>query len=253
MEEHYKIGYALSGGFIRGFAHLGAMQALYENDIKPEIISGVSAGAIAGVLCADGKEPYEALEFFLGKTFGDFTKVTMKSGGLMSLSLFLDFLRSSVSVKNIEQLRLPLVVTATNLDKGRSVSFRSGEIAPRIAASCCVPGLFTPINIDGEHYVDGGVFLNLPVVTIRDICDEVIAVNVSQVVADEYKMNMISVLLRAYHFMSHSNIMHDRNRADVLIEPAELYDYSNSDLDKAKEIFDKGYKEAKRIIESRNR
>ena len=56
--EHrkFQIGYALSGGFIKGFAHLGVMQALLEHDIRPDIISGVSAGALAGVFYADGNE-----------------------------------------------------------------------------------------------------------------------------------------------------------------------------------------------------
>ena len=57
-EFKYNIGYALSGGFIKGFAHLGIMQALHEHGIRPEILSGVSAGALAAVFYADGKEPY---------------------------------------------------------------------------------------------------------------------------------------------------------------------------------------------------
>ena len=64
----YQIGYALSGGFIKGFAHLGVMQALLEHDIKPDIISGVSAGALAGVFYADGNEPHQVIECFSGQS-----------------------------------------------------------------------------------------------------------------------------------------------------------------------------------------
>ena len=60
-EFKYNIGYALSGGFIKGFAHLGIMQALHEHGIRPEILSGVSAGALAAVFYADGKEPYHVV------------------------------------------------------------------------------------------------------------------------------------------------------------------------------------------------
>ena len=63
FSNKYSIGYALSGGFIKGFAHLGAMQALLEHDIKPNIISGVSAGALAGVFYADGNEPHKVLDY----------------------------------------------------------------------------------------------------------------------------------------------------------------------------------------------
>ena len=66
FSNKYSIGYALSGGFIKGFAHLGAMQALLEHDIKPNIISGVSAGALAGVFYADGNEPHKVLDYLPG-------------------------------------------------------------------------------------------------------------------------------------------------------------------------------------------
>ena len=93
MDQHYKIGFALSGGFIKGFAHLGAVQALYEEGIRPDIISGVSAGAFAGVFLADGKEPREVLRLFEEKGFGGFTKFSFRSrGGFMLREQLYDFL-----------------------------------------------------------------------------------------------------------------------------------------------------------------
>lgn len=161
-DECYGTGFALSGGFVKGYAHLGALQALFEYGIRPEIIAGVSIGAVAGVFIADGKRPEEVLELFMSREFRSFTGFTRSRGGFMNLDNFYGFLRDTLSVGRIEELSLPLAVTATNLDTGRSVHFREGEIAPRIAASCCVPGLFTPIEIEGDHYVDGGVLMNLP-------------------------------------------------------------------------------------------
>ena len=160
-DECYGTGFALSGGFVKGYAHLGALQALFEYGIRPEIIAGVSIGAVAGVFIADGKRPEEVLELFMSREFRSFTGFTRSRGGFMNLDNFYGFLRDTLSVGRIEELSLPLAVTATNLDTGRSVHFREGEIAPRIAASCCVPGLFTPIEIEGDHYVDGGVLMNL--------------------------------------------------------------------------------------------
>ena len=82
FSNKYSIGYALSGGFIKGFAHLGAMQALLEHDIKPNIISGVSAGALAGVFYADGNEPHKVLDYFAGHKFQDLTKLVIPKVGL---------------------------------------------------------------------------------------------------------------------------------------------------------------------------
>ena len=250
MEESYKIGFALSGGFVKGFAHLGAMQALFENGIRPGIISGVSIGSVAAVFIADGKEPHEVLELFMGKDFGSFTSFTRSPGGFMHLHHFYDFLRDNISVKNIEELKIPVIITATNLDRALGVNFRKGDIATHISASCCVPGLFAPIKIDGEYYVDGGVLMNLPVSVIRGKCDKVVAVNLSRSVShQQYKMSVVGVLYRAYGLMANCNIVHDRRMADLLIEPAGLDGYSNRELDKGREIFDRGYQAALKVID----
>ena len=168
----YNIGYALSGGFIKGFAHLGVIQALLEHDIKPDIISGVSAGALAGVFYADGNEPYRVLDYFSGHKFQDLTKLVIPKVGLFALGEFIDFLKSNLKAQKLEDLKLPLIITATDLDHGRSMHFHKGNIAERVAASCCMPVLFTPVKIGNTHYVDGGLLMNLPVSTIRNECEK---------------------------------------------------------------------------------
>ena len=216
----YPIGYALSGGFIKGFAHLGVMQSLLEHDIKPNILSGVSAGALAGVFYADGNEPHKVLDYFSGHKFQDLTK-----------------------------LQIPLIITATDLDHGRVVHFHKGNIAERVAASCCMPVLFSPVKIEGTHYVDGGVFMNLPVSTIRRVCSKVVAVNVSPLLAHKYKMNIVSIAMRSYHFMFRANTFPEREKADLLIEPYNLEGYSNTELEKAEEIFMQGYNAANTLLD----
>ena len=94
--KKYPIGFALSGGFIKGFAHLGAMQSLLEHDIKPNILSGVSAGALAGVFYADGNEPHKVLDYFAGHKFQDLTKLVIPKVGLFELGEFIDFLKSNL-------------------------------------------------------------------------------------------------------------------------------------------------------------
>lgn len=83
-DECYGTGFALSGGFVKGYAHLGALQALFEYGIRPEIIAGVSIGAVAGVFIADGKRPEEVLELFMSREFRSFTGFTRSRGGFMT-------------------------------------------------------------------------------------------------------------------------------------------------------------------------
>ena len=125
----YPIGYALSGGFIKGFAHLGVMQSLLEHDIKPNILSGVSAGALAGVFYADGNEPHKVLDYFSGHKFQDLTKLVIPKVGLFELGEFIDFLKTNLKAKTMEELQIPLIITATDLDHGRVVHFHKGNIA----------------------------------------------------------------------------------------------------------------------------
>lgn len=245
----YKIGYALSGGFIKGFAHLGVMQALLEHDIKPEIISGVSAGALAGVFYADGNEPHRVLDFFSKHKFMDLTSFAVSTAGLFKLNDFMDFLSSNIKAKRLEELKLPLIITATDLDHGKCVQFRKGKIPELVAASCCMPVMFAPVNVNGVNYVDGGVFKNLPVSTIRKECEKVVAINVSPIEAEEYKKNVVNIATRSFHFMFRADTFPDRDNCDLLVEPYGLKGYSNRELEKAEEIFEQGYKVGNEILD----
>lgn len=244
----YNIGYALSGGFIKGFAHLGVMQALLEHNVKPEIISGVSAGALAGAFYADGNEPYKVLDFFAGHKFQDLTKLVIPKVGLFELSEFIDFLKTNLKAKKIEDLKVPFIITATDLDHGKSVHFTKGDIAERIAASCSMPVMFAPVQIDGTNYVDGGLFMNLPVSTIRKRCRKVIGINVSPLMVEDYKKNIVSIAMRSYHFVFCANSIMQKENCDLLIEPYNLNGYSNRELEKAEEIFNQGYETASEIL-----
>jgi NTE family protein len=248
--KNYPIGIALSGGFIKGFAHFGMMQALIEHDIHPDILSGTSAGSLAGVFLADGREPYEAINLFDNQTFGDFTSFSLNKKGLLELDNFIDFLHSNLRTKRIEELKIPMIITATDLDHGVSVHFKEGDIAERVAASCCMPVLFTPIVIDGIHYVDGGVLMNLPVSTLRDQCEKVVAFSVSRLIADEYSLNIASIAMRSYNFIYQANSLPQKQIADIVIEPCGLEKYNNTQLEKADEIFKIGYDEANKVLDA---
>ena len=91
---------------------------------------------------------------------------------------------------------------------------------------------------------------NLPVSVLRCQCDKVVAINLSHIVPSrDYRHNMLGILMRTYHLMSHSNILNDRRAADMLIEPEGLEAYGNTQLDRGREIFDIGYRAARKVID----
>jgi NTE family protein len=245
----YKLGYALSGGGSKGFAHLGVIQALTEYGLKPDLISGTSAGAFAGVLYADGHSPKDILTFFEKKAFREFAEFTIPKAGFFKNTRFNDFLKRHLKARTFEELQIPLHVVTTDIEKGESRVFNSGPLIHTIIASCTVPIIFTPVQIDGRHYVDGGLFKNFPVSVIRKKCDKIIGVNVSPLTVSEYKDSLKYIAERSFHYMSTSNTLLDRNLCDYLIESSQLSKYSMFDLDHVEEIYELGYTMACEFIE----
>lgn len=252
VESKRKIGIALSGGGIKGLCHAGALKALEEFGVKPDIISGASAGAIVGSLYADGYAPDEIADFFHHMTFRGMTKFQFQ-GGVFQLDQFEKFLEKKLRAKTFEELKIPLKVVATNLDEGKSTTFSTGTLIDRVIASSTVPILFSPKNIDGTYYVDGGVLKSFPSSVIRKECDMLIGINASPLVADDYKLGIVSVAMRSYHFMQKSNTFYDKELCDVLIEPTDMSNYDTFDTGKSKEIFEIGYESTKAILEKENR
>ena len=189
----YKLGIALSGGGARGFAHIGVLRALQEYGITPDIVSGVSAGSIVGVLYASGIAPDKIISLFDNKKFNDFCEPCVPHKGLFSLNKLGEFLKKHLVVDTFEQLATPLVICATNLDKSIPVAFESGDLVNSVIASCSIPIIFNPVNINGTYCVDGGVLRNLPAWVLREKCDIVIGVNCSPMMNENLHYSIIEI------------------------------------------------------------
>ncbi|WP_286083454.1 patatin-like phospholipase family protein, partial [Parabacteroides goldsteinii] len=144
---------------------------------------------------------------------------------------------------------IPMIVVATDLDNGESHEFSSGPIVEAVTASCSIPIIFSPVVINGVHYVDGGLFHNFPVSIIRDRCERVIGVNVSPLVPQKYKQTIFHIAERSYHYMFRANTLEDREMCDVLIEAEEFGMYKTFDLENVEQIARIGYDAAIRAFE----
>lgn len=240
----YKLGLALSGGGAKGFAHIGVFKLLEERRLMPDIISGTSAGALAGVLFADGYSAADIQELFTGREFSEFAQLQIPKDGLFDNKRFRTFLKRRLRAKVFEDLNIPLVVVATDLDNGKSHEFKSGPIVDAVVASCSIPIIFSPVEINGLHYVDGGLFRNFPVSVIREACEWVIGVNVSPLIPQKYKQTLWGIAERSYHYIFRSNTMEDRMMCDVLIETQEVGAYKTFDLENVASIAAIGYEAA---------
>ncbi|MDE6071358.1 MAG: patatin-like phospholipase family protein [Muribaculaceae bacterium] len=244
-------GVAFAGGGVRGFAHVGVVKALEEYGIRPQILSGVSAGSIAAVLYGAGLTPEDMLECFSDyQKFGDFTEFMVPTSGFFKLDKFGKMLDSWLPVKYLEELTIPTIVCATNYDKGTSVGWGKGEIVPRVLASCSIPILFKPMVINGVHYVDGGVLRNLPAWAIRDYCKVLIGSNCSPLNhGHKFKASIIDIAERSFQLMSKANVPQDIQLCDYVIMPQGMAGVKTFDLSTLKKNMRFGYEAACRVLD----
>lgn len=245
------IGIALSGGGARGFFHVGVLMAMERFDMRPNIISGVSAGSIAAVLYSAGLTPREIVECFtISQKMTDFTEWAIPKEGFMKLNKFAKMLDSWLPVKYLEELNLPTVVCATNFDSGKSVGWAKGEIAPRVLASCSIPIVFTPVKIKGVTYVDGGVLRNLPAWAIRNHCKVLFGSNCNPLKREfKYNNSIIDVAYRTFQLMSKANTLPDIHICDHIFTADELTKMKTFDLTSIKDTVSYGYEVASRVLE----
>lgn len=250
MEKKHKLGLALSGGGARGFAHLGIFDVLAEKGLKPDIISGTSAGALAGVFYADGHPSDEILEFFKKVKFGELATTSLPRNGFFKLDGLATFLEKHLHARTFEELQIPLRVVASDIETGESVVFDRGELIPPILASCAFPIVFEPVKIKEQYLVDGGLFVNLPASVIRPDCEKVIGVNVSPLCPMKFNRSFKYVIERSLHYLMVSNVMPDRETCDYLIESVDLGKFPLFELSKSAVIYQCGYETAKAYFEA---
>jgi len=243
--EQYKIGLVLSGGGARGFAHLGLIQALNEAGIYPDVISGTSAGALIGVLYADGHTPKEILKLMNSGSRLDFMRPALPREGLLQIGGIVKILKTSLRAKTFEELKIPLYVSATDLNNGKAVYFSEGDLFDPVIASASIPVLFQPVIINNIYYVDGGVLDNLPVRPIENKCKFLIGSFVNPVGYVEKISGLINIAERAFMLSMSKEITEKSKKFDLFVAPLELRNYKILDPEKSEELFSVGYKATK--------
>ena len=243
--EKYDTGLILSGGGTRGFAHAGILKALNEAEIYPDIISGVSAGAIVGALYADGYSPDEMLEIFSEEDgFFNYARINFPGRGLFRSVGLGEKLAGKLKAETFEELKIPLIISATNLNKGEVVYFNEGKIVEKVLASAAIPVLFEPEEIDGELHVDGGVLDNFPVTPLTGKCNKLVGISLNPIHPEEDFGNLFRIAERTFRLSVSSNISPKIDLCDMVFEPDELGSYGLLDTSRGKEVFELGYRVA---------
>lgn len=235
-----RIGLALGGGFARGIAHIGVLQALEDSGIRVDFIAGTSVGALIGAAYASGATLEDMARQGADTRFRDFGRWTLSRMGMASNERLEDFLRKFTTCKFFAELKIPLSIVATDLITGESVYFTGGEIGPALRASCAYPGLFLPVEYRGHFLVDGFLTEPVPTSAARALGAEfVIAIHLEPGLLYQKPRNTIEVIGRSFSIIQASSEMPWRSAADVVIEP-EVHHYLWDDFEKTPELIAAG-------------
>lgn len=245
-----KIGIVLSGGGIRGIAHLGVLKALKDKGLIVSHITGTSAGAIAGALFANKVDPYEAMHIFKKSQLLKLIKLAIGRPGLLNLEYTYSLFKEYLDHDSFEALDIPLTVTATNFFNGKLTYFNKGSLINKVLASSCIPGVFNPINIDGILYVDGGVLNNFPVEALVGNCDLIIGSSCNHLPDITEIKSTKHVIERAATLSVNHDMEEKLKLVNVLIEPKGLGETGIFEIGRAEEIYWVAYEETLRKIEA---
>lgn len=262
-----KIGLALSGGGVRGAAHVGAIKALEENGIKIDAIAGTSAGSIVGALYAMGyttEEMYKLFKYFAKSVmaispmdiFGGMKEVRgVRLGGITSshnIELAIEEAAGLKNIKNIKDIKMPISIPTTDLISDREIIFTNNvnvqgeeyihdiDIGKAVRASCCFPGMYAPFEYDKYQFADGGIFDNLPVAETKKLgVDKVIAIKFGLKNPRKQK-TLYNIAMQSLDLMTENLIKDSIKQSDFVIE-INLKDVKPFSINKLEFAYQQGY------------
>jgi NTE family protein len=227
-----RIGLALGGGAARGFAHVGVLQVLEENGIRPDLVVGTSAGSLVAALYASGhggRELQQLAETMEEAAITDWT-LPFFNRGMFRGEALARYVDAQVGHRLIEQMPVRLGIVATDLASGAGVLFERGDTGTAVRASSAVPAVFLPVHIGSHDFVDGGLVAPVPVHYARQMGAElVIAVDISAAPEGNHASDTLQVLLQTFAIMSKSINRYELQEADLVVRPA-LVGFGSADF-----------------------
>lgn len=217
------VALALGGGASKGFAHIGIIKVLKENNIPIKIVTGTSAGSIVGSMYASGMSP-DRLELeaeILGKT--DLVDLTLSTSGFIKGEKLQNYINRKVGNRPMQQFPIKFAAVATDFESGKPVVFNVGNAGQAVRASASIPNVFQPVVIGSRKYVDGGLSQPVPVSAAKKLgANFIIAVDISARPAKNVNQGMFSYLDQTFNVMSQTALRQELGQANVVIKPQVL-------------------------------
>ena len=278
-----KLGLCLSGGGVKGAAHIGVIKALEEEGIKPDCISGTSSGSIVAALYSMGYTPKEMIDLFkcYGKDISKidfFTIIKMILGLIFRRKIYVDGLNNGnklgkliqeqaqrKNIRLIKDIKMPLIIPSVNLCDGSIYLFSSQKnnrkycdevkvinnikIGKAVQASSSYPGIFCPTNVLGKKLVDGGVRQNTPWKELKEIgAEKIISVAFLEDKKEKEKINILDCITGSIGIMMHELYNYEIEGIDYLLN-IKTEDIGLLETKKIEELYNIGYQTAKKEMQ----
>lgn len=243
--EKKQVGLALSGGAARGFAHIGVLKALVENDIPIDMIAGTSAGSFVGGAFAAGLSVDEIIEVGRKISWFGVAGFSYSPRGFLSSVAMGSFIDVNFPVNKFEDLKVQFAACACDLETGEEIVMKdTGDLSLAIRASCAIPGVFVPVDdAEGRHLIDGGVVSPVPTRAVRKMgADVVIAVDLIACGSTYWgsPTTMIGMIFQSGMMLLRTASKHQHYGADIVIKP-QIAHIRPDEIAKRDELIDLGY------------
>jgi NTE family protein len=239
-----KITLSLSGGGLRGAAHVGAIKFLEEQGVEVTAVSGSSAGAIVGLFLAAGLKSSDMLDFLKNLEKKELFVWASGDIGLFKMERLEQKLEETLGIKSYEELRIPLHTCVTNIDTGESTYIYKGNPIEYTVASSTITPLFRAKKIGENSYIDGGFSDNLPVKPLKKYAEKSLAININPLRGEDLS-TFKSLAIRSILIMIRSNSMPAKKLADAFFEVKGVANMHLFDFSEIEMAYEAGYNELK--------
>jgi NTE family protein len=244
-----RLGIALSGGTAKVIAHIGVLRAFEEAGLRPDFLTGTSGGSLIAVVYASGVGWERLAEMAHEVNWRRLARVRIPRLGLFSNRGVADLVRDTVGDLRFEDLEIPTSVVTTDLLSGEKTVFTRGPVAAAVQASCSIPQIFAPVEIDGGLYADGGFVEYLPVETLLEYgCHTNVGVHLGAYTDfSKPPSHLLAMIMRTIGIVAVRNARESAALADVVIAP-RLAGFKSFDLGRVDELIEVGYEAGREAV-----
>ena len=239
---------ALSGGGARGGYHLGVLQYLDDKGIKVKAICGTSIGSIIAASYASGVSPKEQLDIFKSKGIKHIFSFAWFRKSVFNIDVDSPYIDALIKKQNLEDLDIPVYLSALDLQSGDEIFFDSGDIRTLCSASSALVPVFKPVEYRGALLVDGGFANHMPYEPLKKYDLPIVGVNLHPLLKKKSRPRLMSYLKKVIAISMFKTADMQKGEYDYYIYNDEINNYSIFSFKKFDELFEMGYKQAQDVF-----